>query len=177
MVETEIELTYLASELPASLSDCEHYEVSDTYFPAMAPHPSLRIRRKGDSYTLTKKTQTIPGDASVQVEENVALTADEYEALKLGSGKSVTKTRYLYPYAGQTAEIDVFYGGLEGLVLVDFEFASAAERDAFVKPDFCGKDVTQEDMIAGGILAGKQLADMKPHLDRLGYELLDITQL
>lgn len=169
MIQTEIETTYLAHSLPAAIKGLEGRTIIDTYFPANVAHPHLRIRQKGSSYTLTKKTQVTPGDASTQTEENIDLTKEEFEALNAGNGKTVAKIRYEMPIGEYTAEIDVFTGDLEGLVLIDVEFPSTEARDAFVKPDFCGQDVTQEDFIAGGMLAGKTLADITPDLQRLGY--------
>lgn len=169
MVQTEIETTYLAASLPNDLASYEHKELIDVYFPAESIHPKLRIRKKGDSYVLTKKTQLQASDASIQSEENVILSKEEFEALRAGHNKEVSKIRYNMAIGSNMAEIDVFTGDLEGLVLVDFEFASVEERDAFVKPDFCGADVTQEDFIAGGMLAGKTLNDITSDLNRLQY--------
>lgn len=169
MIQTEIETTYLANSLPELIKGLEGRTIIDTYFPAEAVHPHLRIRQKGASYTLTKKTKVNPDDASTQTEENVELTKEEFDALNAGHGKTVAKIRYEVPLDGHTAEIDVFTGALEGLVLVDVEFPSSEARDAFVKPDFCGTDVTQEDFIAGGMLAGKTFEDILPDLNRLGY--------
>lgn len=169
MIQTEIETTYLASSLPDGINDLEGREIIDTYFPANVAHPRLRIRQKGSTYTLTKKTQVTLGDASTQTEENIDLTKEEFNALNTGSGKTVSKIRYEIPIGEYTAEVDVFTGDLKGLVLVDVEFPSTEARDAFVKPSFCGEDVTQEDFIAGGMLAGKSFADITPDLERLGY--------
>jgi CYTH domain-containing protein len=169
MIQTEIETTYLANSLPEAIKNAPGLPIIDTYFPAEAAHPHLRIRQKGDRYTLTKKTQVKPGDASTQTEENIELTKEEFEALGAGRGKTIAKIRYEVPLGKHTAEIDVFTGDLEGLVLVDVEFNSAEARDAFVTPDFCGADVTQEDFIAGGMLAGKRLEDIRADLERLNY--------
>jgi adenylate cyclase len=124
------------------------------------------------SYELTKKTQADPNDAGAQHEENVELTADEFAALAKGDGRNLTKTRYNLPYEGRIAEVDVFSGPLKGLVIVEFEFDTPEEKDAFVKPDFCLADVTQEDFIAGGVLAGKAYDDLAPELARFGYKAL-----
>ena len=169
MIETEIERTYLASALPEDLASHPHYKMTDIYFPAETVHPQMRIRQKGDTYTLTKKTKVAASDASMQTEENISLNREEFEALRAGHGKTVSKIRYNVPVGDHTAEIDVFTDDLSGLVLVDFEFDSAAARDAFIKPDWCGTDVTQEDVTAGGMLAGKKLADIATDLQRLGH--------
>lgn len=169
MSQTEIETTYLALSLPEGLNRSKGRTIVDTYFPADTSNPKLRIRQKGDKYTLTKKTQLDPNDASAQAEENIDLTPEEYAALKAGQGKTVAKIRYEVSVGEYTAEVDIFTGDLEGLVLVEFEFPSKEARDTFTKPDFCGTDVTQEDFIAGGMLAGKTLADISSDLERLNH--------
>lgn len=60
-------------------------------------------------------------------------------------------------------------GPLAGLVIIEFEFDSIEEKNAFIKPDFCLAGVTQEDFIAGGVLAGKTYEDLKPELERFSY--------
>lgn len=165
----EVELSYLAALIPPDLEDCEHKDIFDMYFPANAEHAKLRIRQKADSYELTKKTQTNPNDAGVQHEENVELTADEFAALAKGSGRKLQKTRYLMPYKGIVAEVDIFTGSLRGLVVIEFEFKTLEEKRGFVKPDFCLANVTQENFIAGGFLAGKSYNDISLDLARFGY--------
>jgi CYTH domain-containing protein len=171
-LELELELSYLAASIPPGLDNCESKQLADVYFPANADHAKLRIRQKGDQYEFTKKTQADPNDAGAQHEENVRLTADEFAALAQGDGRNLAKTRYFLPYQGRIAEVDVFSGPLQGLVIIEFEFDTPEEKNAFVKPDFCLADVTQEDFIAGGVLAGKSYQDIASELARFGYEAL-----
>ena len=166
--EIELELSYLAAKLP-DLTGCKRREMRDVYFPADAAHAKLRIRQKDDYFELTKKTQLDPHDAGAQREENVELTKAEYDALAHGLGRELSKTRYYLPYNGYTAEIDIFSGDLKGLVIIEFEFQTQAEKAAFVMPDFCLADVTQDDFIAGGVLAGKSYDDIQSYLEPYGY--------
>ena len=53
--------------------------------------------------------------------------------------------------------------------MIDVEFLHREDYDAFVKPDFCGADVTQELRVLGHMLAGKKYADISSELDRFGY--------
>jgi hypothetical protein len=71
--------------------------------------------------------------------------------------------------------IDLFLDGLEGLALVDFEFDSIEEKERFLIPDLCLADVTQEESIAGGFLAGKRYADIESFLEKYGYEMITIN--
>ncbi len=166
--EIELESTYLAAFLPDGLDACPRVEIEDYYFPANEPMPRLRIRRKDDRYQLTKKTP-IHGDVSRQIEEHIDLSAAEYNALKKGASRGIIKTRYLMPYGDLTAEIDVFQDALNGLCLVEFEFPNQARKNSFTPPTFCLADVTHEDFIAGGALAGRDYKDIESDLRRFDY--------
>lgn len=71
---------------------------------------------------------------------------------------------------GKMAEIDVFVDKLKGLVLIDFEFDTADEKATFNTPKVALADVTQEDFIAGGLLAGKAYDDIVSELERFNYK-------
>ena len=68
------------------------------------------------------------------------------------------------------AEIDIFGGDLSGLVLVDFEFISLDKASQFVPPEFCLVNITQEEFIAGGYLAGKNFSDVQSRLNKFHYQ-------
>ena len=76
----------------------------------------------------------------------------------------------MYPCGKNTAEIDVYQDDFEGLVFVDFEFKTREEKDAFVMPDFCLAETTQELFCAAGWLAGKKYSDIEPFLNTYGYK-------
>ncbi|NTW75692.1 MAG: CYTH domain-containing protein [Candidatus Moranbacteria bacterium] len=169
----ELERTYLAKYLPDGLSTCPSREMLDMYLPVSSRHPVLRIRKNGEKLEMTKKSPVVDGDSSKQEEQTIRLSREEFVALVGMEGKRVGKTRYLYEIDGHTAEVDVFVGALSGLVLVDFEFETEAEKDAFPIPEFCLAEVTQEEFIAGGFLAGKSYDDIAPGLARFGYERIE----
>jgi adenylate cyclase len=169
----ELELTFLAARVPGELHHAQGKAMLDIYVPELGvPHPRLRLRQRGDLFEITKKLPVASGDASAHSETTIPLTEAEFEALAPSSSKHVTKTRYNITLDGHDAEVDVFGGDLSGLVLIDFEFATEAEKAHFSPPDVCLADVTQEDFIAGGLLAGKTYADIEPELDRLNYRRL-----
>lgn len=170
--ELEQELTYLAARIPDGLQQCKHVKMHDVYFPAAAEHAFVRVRQKDSSYEFTKKTSADPTNAGIMLEENVSLTKEEFEALAKGDGRGLQKTRYYLPYQGFTAEVDIFEGDLQGLVIIEFEFKNRADMDAFVQPDFCLADVTNDGTIAGGILAGKTYADIAERLAKYKYQPL-----
>lgn len=170
----ELELTYLVKELPGDLKDVRSKDILDIYIPASAEHPTLRIRKAGDRYEITKKEPVVGGDASRQLETTIPLSAAEYGDLCRLEGKRVQKTRYYYHADGVDYEIGIFGGGLAGLVLVDVELDSLEKKNAFVPPAWCLADVTQEKFLAGGMLCGKRYADIEEPLGRFGYKKLKI---
>lgn len=173
MIEVELELTYLVRTLPERLKQCPSKLIQDIYYPASEAHPVLRIRQRGNDYEITKKVVASGNDSSHQLEHTIKLSLEEFEALTQSpAGKRVAKRRYLYDYHGRTAEVDVFEGDLRGLVEVDFEFDDRDDQLAFMMPDFCLAEVTQEAFAAGGKLAGKTYADIQPYLERYGYKPL-----
>jgi CYTH domain-containing protein len=96
----------------------------------------------------------------------------EFASFHTSKNTNTEKTRYCYTYQDLYAELDVFDGKLQGLVVVDFEFETEEDKNAFSMPDFCLADVTQELFIAGGMLAGKGYADIEEDLQRFGYKKL-----
>ena len=166
----ELEKTYLAKYIPKDIEHCKSKEIIDIYIPKSKEHPTLRIRKNGDNYEITKKEPVNKGDSSHQEEQTIILRKDEFNELKKLDGKVARKIRYYFEYNGRTAEIDVFQDKLKGLILVDFEFKSKAEKDAFKMPEFCLADVTQEKFIAGGMLCGKSYENIEKELERFKYK-------
>lgn len=168
----ELERTFLAKTIPQGLKGCKHKEIIDVYVPAKAEHPVLRIRKNCKKFEMTKKTPVKGNDASEQLEQTIILSREEFEALSTLEGKRAAKDRYYYPCNGRIAEVDVFKEALAGLVLIDFEFERAEEKNAFTMPDFCLADVTQEKLFAGGMLCGKKYSDLEPLLEKYCYKKL-----
>jgi len=174
MVKLEREKTYLAAYIPNDLADYPSQIISDVYIGVgQSGQPStLRLRRKGDTYCMTKKIPVQGTDSSRQHEHTIELSQVEYEALAGCSDKILTKRRFVYPLAGQQAEIDVFEGRLTGLVVIDFEFTTDKALADFQAPDICLAELTQDAVIAGGQLAGKSYEDVHLALEAYGYKLL-----
>ena len=171
--EIELELTFLAKELPKGVKTAKPTRIVDIYVPDTPKHSHLRLRQKGDKYEMTKKMPITEGDASEQIEQTIPLTKDEFVALSNCSKKRVAKDRYKVKIEGKMAEIDVFMDELKGLVLMDFEFNTIDEKTAFKMPSVALADVTQEDFIAGGLLAGKTYSDIAPELERFNYRRVE----
>jgi adenylate cyclase len=175
VLEREIEVSYLPTRLPEGLTSTKPMRIVDVYLSSDADLTNkLRLRQKGDKYEFTKKVNLDPADLSVQNEYTIPLTKKEFETLRKAGGREIVKDRYFVPVGEHTAEVDVLRGELEGFVMIEVEFKSEADRDAFIPPEYFGSDITQEDFIAGSYLAGKTLADIQPHLERLEYKSLEV---
>ncbi len=173
MSNLELELTYLAHKLPEGIDRVTPTRLVDIYIPEdPKAHSRLRIRQKGSQYTMTKKILLNEGDASRQQEFDIPLNQKEFEALSKTSNKRVVKDRYNILINGSPAEVDIFREGLEGLVVIDFEFKTEEEQISFQAPEDCLADVTQENFIAGGNLAGKTYVDIEKMLKRFNYKKL-----
>ena len=133
----EIEKKYLLTKIPFDLSSFEKKEISQGY---LCTSPVVRIRKSNDKYTLTYKGEGL----MAREEYNLPLTKESYNQLSSKiDGILIEKTRYLIPFENNlTAELDVFHGKLDSLMLVEVEFDSIEAANAFVPPSWFGEDVT-----------------------------------
>ena len=168
----ELERTFLAKKIPKNLRSYQFFEILDIYLPESNPHPKLRIRKIGKSrFEITKKYPLKGNDSSEQKEETIKLNEEEFNELARLSKKRIRKKRFYY----KNAEIDIFLDKLKGLVLVDFEFKTKKEKQAFSMPDFCLVDITQEKHTAAGAMAGKKYSQIEPFLKKYGYTKLSVS--
>lgn len=139
----EIERKYLVGSLPENLDAFPHVEIEQGY---LCTSPTLRIRRMGDSFILTVKEKMHSlTSAIVNREEEFFLSSESYARLRgKCEGIMVEKTRYRIPVGKYTAELDIFHGRHEGLLLVEVEFPSVEAANAFTPPAWFGQDVSND---------------------------------
>jgi adenylate cyclase len=91
----------------------------------------------------------------VRSESEIELTSEQFDSLwPATEGRRVEKTRRVWPLeGGPAAEVDVYAGRLDGLVVVEVEFVSASEAEAFVAPAWFGSEVTDDDRFKNRRLA------------------------
>jgi len=173
----EYEKTYLCAKFPGEFVTGEPDRMIDVYVPEAAHHPKLRLRFRGGRYEITKKAP-IDTDASQQLEQTIPLMKDEFDELATVSNRRVEKLRFSLLYNGFVGELDVFSGEHAGLILVDFEFEDVESMERFSKPDFCSEDVSNEVMVAGGLLSGLGRDELFASLsDKYGYMPVDTSEL
>ena len=137
----EIEKKYLIKTMPASLAGFACFHISQSY---ICREPVIRVRRKERDGQVSYRL-TVKGSGFAEREElGLELTRDQYERLLAKKeGKSIEKDRYLIPLPdGHRVELDIFGGDHEGLQLVEVEFSSREDMEAFAPPDWFGKEVT-----------------------------------
>ena len=136
----EIERKFVVKYLPEGIDDAPYTDIRQSY---ISVEPVIRIRKADDEYILTIKGR---GDISRE-EKEIFISRQEYENLrKKVETREVVKRRYFYPLEdGHTAEIDMYEGELDGFKIVEVEFESIEEAEAFTPPDFFGKDVSRID--------------------------------
>lgn len=134
----EIERKYLVKDLP----DLKQYPSKKIAQGYLNTNPVIRIRRSNDDYILTYKGKGM----MVREEYNLPLNEESFYHLSQKiDGKLIEKTRYLIPlWDNLVAELDVFEGAHEGIVLVEVEFDSIEAANQFVAPDWFGEDVTND---------------------------------
>lgn len=149
----EIERKWLVRELPVDLSTYPKRELEQAYLNFS---PAIRVRHDvsstGEKYELTYKGSGLVA----RREENLPLDAESYAGL-LGKheGTVIRKTRYMIPLpgTGYTAELDIFSEALTGLQLVEVEFPSLSEAEAFTAPAWFGEDVSDTGLYSNARLA------------------------
>jgi adenylate cyclase len=89
------------------------------------------------------------------LEEEIEIDADRFARLwPLTEDRRLEKTRYLIPGLGElTIELDVYSGGLTGLVVAEVEFGSEDAADAFRPPEWFGSEVTDYERFKNRTLA------------------------
>lgn len=101
---------------------------------------TVRIRIANEEAFITVKGQTnASGTTRFEWEKNIK-KEDAEQLLKLSETIIIEKTRYYIQSEKHIFEIDEFFGENKGLVVAEIELNS--EDEAFVKPNWLGKEVT-----------------------------------
>ncbi|ODS64861.1 MULTISPECIES: CYTH domain-containing protein [unclassified Arenimonas] len=101
---------------------------------------SVRVRIAGDAAFLNLKSREL---GSTRQEFDYPIPVADAEALlALCVGGRIDKVRHYVQHEGHTWEVDEFAGDNAGLVVAELELASADE--AFARPAWLGREVTEE---------------------------------
>lgn len=135
----EIERKFIPKYLPENLNEFKHHKIEQAYLNTA---PVVRIRKQDDAYFLTYKG----GGMMAREEYNLPLNESGYlHLLEKADGNVITKTRYLIPIDNNLiAELDIFEGKFDGMLLVEVEFESVEQAESFTPPEWFGNDVTYD---------------------------------
>lgn len=151
----EIEKKFLVQTMP-EVQSVPRREIEQGY---LCTNPVVRIRKSDDQFWLTYKAPaagSVAGlEARVNREEELPLTREAYFHLReKADDHLIGKTRYLLALPdGHTGELDVFHGRLEGLFLIEVEFASEEEARDFTPPAWFGENVSMDHRFANSFLS------------------------
>jgi CYTH domain-containing protein len=99
----------------------------------------VRMRINAERCVLTVKA----GGGLRRTEVERSLTDEETDALwPHTAGRRLEKVRHRVDAGGHTAEVDVYGGALQGIVVAEVEFASTADAEAFTPPAWFGEELT-----------------------------------
>lgn len=161
----EIERKYLIDgTLPFSLEPFSCHLIEQAY---LCTAPVVRVRRQDQDYILTYKGSGL----MAREEYNLPLTATSYaHLLTKADGNIITKKRYVIPLAGGLrAELDLFEGTFDGLRIVEVEFSTEKDANAFIAPAWFGEEVTFSSAYHNSTLSALTIAPGQTWLDLASY--------
>lgn len=164
----ERERRFLLDRFPENVNAVRVRRITDHYIEGT----TLRLREQSEDGgpTMFKLTQKVPVRASGAQQgliTSMYLTGDEFCVFAQLSAKKLSKIRYSVPPFG----IDVFEGELEGLLLAEAEFDSAADADTLTLPSFILQEVSADTRFTGGQLVRASQRDIQTWLLEYGIRL------
>ena len=151
----EIERKFLVKHPPAWYEQFPHKEILQGYFNDPTTGKSVRVRKIGDEYKVTRKK----GHGLVREEIEVSIAKEEFDQLRFQvENHFLEKTRWYIPYEWHTIEFDVFKN-LQGLMFAEVEFKTKRDAKKFVKPDRFGEELTMMREAGNWYIANHGLSD------------------
>ncbi len=146
----ERERKFLIDTVPDDMNRSDAVELRQGYLAA-DDRRSVRVRDAGPAgCTLTVKA----GSGAERTELEWPIERREFDAAwPHTEGGRVEKVRHRIPFGDHVVELDVFGGALDGLVLAEVEFTSAAAMTAFTPPSWFGREVTDDGRYTNAALA------------------------
>ncbi|QDY71251.1 CYTH domain-containing protein [Qingshengfaniella alkalisoli] len=137
----EIERKFLVKRLP-DLARARCYTVRQGYCTHPDDSISMRLRQKSDQLFLTVKT----GEGPVRSEREIPIEAEQFNVLwPATTGRRIEKKRWIGPLGnGHLFELDIFCGAHQPLQMVEVEFDTLEDAEAFTPPDWFGREVSTD---------------------------------
>lgn len=137
----EIERKFLVKSNDFKEQAFTHNKIAQGYLSSI-PERTVRVRIKDEKAFLTIKGIGHQGGMSRFEWENEIPLDEAIELLKLCEKGKIEKTRYEVKLGNHIFEVDEFYGENEGLIMAEVELKS--ETETFEKPEWLGKEVTDD---------------------------------
>ena len=109
----------------------------------------IRLRAQDAGHELTVKS--LGGLRRVEVA--LALSPEQFHELWPLATAFVEKMRHRAELDGAVADLDVYGGKLEGLLVVEVEFDSEEQAGSFAPPDWFGDEITDDSRFRNAALA------------------------
>ena len=137
----EIERKFLVTSEDFKKEALSQKRIQQGYLSSV-PERTVRIRIKENQASLTiKGASNETGMSRFEWEKEIPV--DEAKKLLLLCEKGVIdKTRFEVKIGNHTYEVDEFYGKNQGLIMAEIELNS--ENETFEKPNWLGKEVTND---------------------------------
>ncbi|MEZ4853053.1 CYTH domain-containing protein [Flavobacterium sp.] len=137
----EIERKFLVTNTTFLTQSNRFYSIKQGFLSSV-PERTVRIRIKGNKGFLTIKGKSSEsGMSRFEWEKEIAVT-DAEQLLLLCEKGIISKTRHEIKIGNHLFEVDVFDDENEGLILAEIELSS--ENEVFEKPNWLGKEVTND---------------------------------
>jgi adenylate cyclase len=148
----EIERKFLVTSDAFIKESDSHKRIVQAYLSSV-PERTVRIRIKGEiGYLTVKGKSNESGTTRLEWEREISL--DEAESLLTICEKGmIDKIRYEVKINHHVFEVDVFSGENEGLIIAEIELQS--EDESFEKPNWLGKEVTNDERYYNAYLSKK----------------------
>lgn len=137
----EIERKFLVTSEAFKTEACTQNRISQGYLSSV-PGRTVRVRIKGNKGFLTIKGASNESGLSRFEWEKEIPVEDAEALLKLCEEGIIDKTRFEVKIGNHIFEVDEFYGENDGLIIAEIELKS--ETETFEKPNWLGKEVTND---------------------------------
>ena len=151
----EIERKYLVANSLWQSEVESSVHISQGYL-TRGENASVRIRLIGDAAVVTIKGAA---DGIQRAEYEYPIPREDAEEMlaTLARTPLIEKTRHLIPHEDHVWELDVFEGANAGLITAEIELSSIEE--AFKKPEWLGKDVSDDVRYGNSNLVGNPFTE------------------
>lgn len=150
-VKEEIERKFLPRELPDEISSgiesgkYDFQKIEQGYIKSGARFRKAVSGNGELEYTLIMKESISDTDGISRNETTRLIDSSGYKKLfSEKEGEIIKKTRYFVPWDNEILQIDIFEKRLAGRVLIEIEFDSLKKAKSFEKPDWFGREITEE---------------------------------